>query len=495
MLTLKKAICLAMSVVLAVMTLSSCGGSYKEEYIYFELLEKPQTLDPQTASSDSELLVARNIYEGLLRRDQSGEIVGGVSESYSYENLTYTFKLDEDACWSNGDRVTAHDFVFAFRRALDPNIKAPFASRLMCIKGAAEVNSGSADVFSLGVSAPDDSTFIIKLAFEDSDFLETLTTSVCMPCNEKFFEESIGKYGLDKDYIISNGSYRLTKWNKEDFGIRLYKNEEYKGIFEAENAAVFISCAEDETQLFRLSEGESDMAFIPCEELEEVNKTDFTVKDVQNICWVMTVSDNYSAEVREALALSFSKNNFAENLSDGYTAATSLYPEILDISEDTAGVGLTVYDINSAKTIMSEQVAGMEDKHFPSATLYYYDTPEAKSIATGILGHWQLNLSTFVNIQPSDSLTALQAELGAKTLDFSLFPVSAKSDIYDEYIRQFTLDFADKTPAVVQQELLSENTLFPVAFQNTNIAYMPELENVNMEQGNGYIDFSFIIKR
>lgn len=59
--------------------------------IYFELLEKPQTLDPQTAQSDSELLIVRNIYEGLMRETADGKIIGGISESYSYENLTYTF--------------------------------------------------------------------------------------------------------------------------------------------------------------------------------------------------------------------------------------------------------------------------------------------------------------------------------------------------------------------------------------------------------------------
>ena len=112
-----KRISKAISLILAVLTLfalSACGDSYQDAIIYFEIPEQPYTLDPQTASTDSELAIVNNIFEGLLRKNASGSIVCGASESFTYNNLTYTFKLREDAVWSNEEPLTADDFVFAF---------------------------------------------------------------------------------------------------------------------------------------------------------------------------------------------------------------------------------------------------------------------------------------------------------------------------------------------------------------------------------------------
>ena len=489
----KKILSAVLCLILVVGCLCGCGEKYMDAIIYFELLEKPKTLDPQTASSDSELLIVRNIYEGLMRETADGKIVGGVSESYSYENLTYTFKLKDDAVWSNGDKVTAYDFEYGLRRAVDPKIKAPNADRLFAITNAEAVNKGEAELSALGVRAIDKTTLAITLNREDENFLKTLTSAVCMPCNKEFFETSIGKYGLDAENTISNGSYRLTKWNKEDFGIRLYKNEEYSGVFDAQNAAVFISCIEDETQVLRLTDGDSDMAFMPCSELENAKASGFKIKDVQNICWVMTVKGEFNSEVRRAFALSFSTDVYESALPAGFAAAKSIYPEILRINAD--GIGITDYNIEEAKSVMSAQIAEMEDKKFPQATLYYYETEGVKELATRIVGHWQQNLSTFINIEPSNNLAVMQKEIGESTLDFALFPISVKNSSFSEYAKNFTAVSTADTPDVLQQELISENNILPIAYQSTNISYIPSLENVVIGEDNGYIDFSGVIKR
>ena len=85
MLNFKKIISVALCIFLILGAFCGCGEKYMDAVIYFELLERPQTLDPQTAQSDSELLIVRNIYEGLMRETSDGKIVGGVSESYSYD--------------------------------------------------------------------------------------------------------------------------------------------------------------------------------------------------------------------------------------------------------------------------------------------------------------------------------------------------------------------------------------------------------------------------
>ncbi len=490
----KKTLSVILCLVMFVGCIAGCGEQYMDAIIYFELLEKPSTLDPQTARTDSELLIVRNIYEGLMRENADGTIVNGVSESYSYENLTYTFKLRNDAAWSNGKKVTAYDFEYGFRRAVNPEIKAPFASRLFSILNAQAIANGSADVSSLGVKALDETTFTITLCREDENFLKTLTTSVCMPCNEKFFEDSTGKYGLDAECVLSNGSYHLTKWNKEDnFGIRIYKNEEYSGDFKAQNAAVFISCIEDETQFTRLNDGQSDMAFINGSELDAVEKSGLTTKNVQNACWVMTIGKDYSNGVRNAFALGFSTDIYEKSLPNGFSAAKSIYPEILGVNAD--GVGITPYDINNAKSIMSKEIAAMKDKKFPSSTLYYFVEEGVKEFATSIVGHWQQYFSSFINIEASDNLSVMQNEIGESTLDFALFPVTAKSNSFDEYAENFVAISKANTPDVLQKEIIENYHILPVAYQTTNISYVSSLENVELGEDNGYIDFSTIIKR
>lgn len=492
MIMIKKILSLILSVLLIICCITGCGEGYEEAYIYFELLDVPKTLDPQTASSDSELLIVRNTYEGLLRTDADGKIVNGAAESYTYSNLSYTFKLKKNLTWSDGTPLTADDFVFGLRRAVDPKISAPFASRLKSIIGAENIINSSADVTSLGVKATDKHTLKITLCRDDPNFLQTLTTSVCMPCNEEFFENSIGKYGLDSENIICNGSYRLTKWSKEDFGIRLYKNEEYGGNFEPQNAAVFISCVDDENQISRLKDGDSDMAFLPCNELEKVNDNIKTV-GINNICWVMTIKADYSPEVRKAFATAFSNKIYEASLPSGFKSARSIYPDVLSIN--TEGIGLMSYNLEAAKQTMSAQIADMTDKKFPEATMYYYKTDGVSNIATAIVGHWQQNLSTFINIKEADNLLALKNEINESTLDFALFPITVKSDSFSEYAVNFASVSTADVPDTLQQELFKNHTILPVAYQSTNISYISTLENVEMSNDNGYIDFSFIIKK
>ena len=489
----KKILSFILCFILLIGCMTGCKDDYKETIIYFELLQKPKTLDPQMAQNDSELLVIRNIYEGLMREDEKGKIVCGVSKSYTVDDLTYTFKLRDDAFWSDGEKVTAYDFEYAFHRAVDPKIKAPFVSRLFSIENAEKIANGEAEISSLGVKAIDSKTLRIKLCRKDENFLKTLTSSVCMPCREDFFEESIGKYGLDVECIISNGSYHIQKWNKQDFGIRLYKNEQYKGDFEAQNAAVFISCIEDETQISRLSEGESDMAFVLGDELKTAEKNELTTEKIENICWVLTISNNFSPETRKALCHAFSTDIYKNSLPSGFKTAKSIYPEIMGIN--TEGVGITKYDIDTAKELISNAILQMPDKKFPQSTLYYYDIDGIKNVSIAIVGHWQQNLSAFINIEPSDNLVNIQKELDESTLDFALFPITAKSSDFGEYSQIFNATSQNLLPSELQSEILKDNTIIPVAYQTTNISYIKGLENVVVGEDNGYIDFSGIIKR
>lgn len=484
----------AAAAVLLLITCAGCKESYQEAIIYFELPARPTTLDPQTASSDSELLIVKNIYEGLFRKNASGAIVCGASESFTFENSTYTFKLRKDAVWNNGDPLTANDFVFGLRRAVSPETQAPFASRLFCIQNAENIYNSKAKPETLGVSAPDDYTVVIKLSKNDESFEETLASSVAMPCNQSFFTESAGKYGLTKEYTISNGSYRLAKWVKEEtFGIRLYKNENYNGTLPAKNSAAYITCDDEETALEKLNKNSIDMAFIDSSLTEEAKESGLNIINYENICWVMTLNSQFSSDMRKSFAMLIGSEVFGNDLKPGYSAADSLYPAA--VNPDATPAGMTFYNLSTAKELFTKEINKLENKKFPSdIRLYYYDNGIIKPIITDIVGHWQNNLGAFVNIEAVDSPDKLISQLKKQTYNMAVFPVRAESSDIEEYLESFGVSADGNNPDSVQTEVLKNNHIIPIAFQNTSIAYSKALNDVYTELGNGYIDFSFIVK-
>lgn len=483
--------CILIALVL-ILPLSGCGST-EDAYIYFELPSLPTTFDPQTAESDSELLIVKNIYEGLMRKNSKGETVTGIADSFEKKGLTYTFTIREDAKWNNGDNVTANDFVFAFRRALAPETKAPFASRLFCIKNGESINKGKISSSKLGVTAVSEKVLKIELSYEDSQFLDNLTTSVAMPCNEKFFNESAGKYGLFRDNIVGNGSYRLTKWNKESFGIRLYKNEGYTGDFEAKNAAVFLTCNDDEPITVKLEENSIDLAFIDSAYSDEMTAKGFGITDYQNICWVMTLSDDFSYEMRRALTKLIGKDIYKESLESGYTPATSLFPDVF--GKKVSAKGITSYDLAGGKAIFGTEVKKLEDNKFPSnITLYYYDNGFIKPVVTDIVGHWQNNLAAFVNIEAASSAEVLLPELKNQTLSLAIFPIRADSTNLAEYLDDFGVTYKNGDLSAIQSKLLESKNIVPIAFQNTTLCYSSAIKEIHTVSGDGFIDFSFIVK-
>lgn len=474
------------------LSLIACDNT-DSAYIYFYLDAQPETIDPQTAKTDSELMLVRNIFEGLLRINENGEIVCGVAESYKKEGLTYTFKLQKNLVWSNEASLTAHDFVFAFKRAINPETESPFVKRLYAIKNAKAINKGKKDLNTLGVKALDAHTLQITLSQSDKNFEETLTTSIAMPCNEEFFNSTAGKYGLENDTTISNGSYRLAKWNQEIFGIRLYRNKFYNGDFVAKNAAVFFSMNDKQTPLIALKENDADIAFIESKEIKEARENGFKTDTYNNTIWFLTVSDGFSKDIRRSLISLANPKVFSENLTDGYYKAQSIYPDI--ITDKTINVGMVTYDIEKAKKLFSNAVENLTDKKFPTnVVLYYYDDGVSKNIVTDIVGHWQNQLSAFVNIEAVSAPEVLHSQLKDQTYALSIFPVSAKSPSASEYLENFDVSYNNEALNNVQLKLLKSNNITPLFSQDTVIAYNSVLNNVAVDHGDGCIDFAYITK-
>ncbi|WP_316014360.1 peptide ABC transporter substrate-binding protein [Roseobacter sp. HKCCA0434] len=227
----------------------------------YRLLDQFPTLDPQLIEETAGGHVARQLFEGLLTQDAQGELREGVATEWSSDdNQTWTFTLREDARWSNGDPVTAGDFVYAWQRAADPATASEYAwyVELSQIQNAAEIIAGDMEPSELGVRAVDDRTLEVSLTRPLPYFPQMVVHYTFMPTHQPTIEE-FGSDWTSPENIVSNGAYTLEEIAVNEF-FRLEKNPEYWGADDVAITEVTGYVINDGNQaLSRFQAGEFDM--------------------------------------------------------------------------------------------------------------------------------------------------------------------------------------------------------------------------------------------
>lgn len=219
---------------------------------------EPDTLDPQRAQGLSAQQILRDLFEGLMRDDATGELVPGAAESFeiSADGLRYRFRLRADGRYADGSAVTATDFVYALNRALDPATAAPSAAMLLPIVGAEARLRGEA--VELGVQALDPLNLEIRLATPRSDFLRRLALPIAMPVQRSAIDEYGGGF-TRPGRLIGNGAYVLASWTPQST-IELAANPHYRRASAVAIASVRYHVTEDAAQEFkRFQAGELDL--------------------------------------------------------------------------------------------------------------------------------------------------------------------------------------------------------------------------------------------
>ena len=189
------------------------------------------SLDTDLATDGDSFEVIADCIDGLMQMDADGAAVPAIAESYdlSEDGLTYTFHL-RDAKWSNGDPVTANDFVFAWRRICkNAGEYAYMMDEIGNIKGAAAIVSGDeADETTLGVTAVDDKTLEVQLEVPVSFFPSLMYFPTFYPINEAFYTSlEDGTYGTSPDTFLSNGAFLLDSYSPGTASLSVKKNPDY----------------------------------------------------------------------------------------------------------------------------------------------------------------------------------------------------------------------------------------------------------------------------
>ena len=206
------------------------GEALAEDQTFtYRLLDQFPTLDPQLNEDTSGFHVIRDLFEGLLSQDAAGNLVPGVATHYeaSDGNTTYTFTLRRDARWSNGDPVTAHDFVYAWRRAVDPATASPYGWYLELTEmvNAKAILAGETAPAELGVQALDDHTLEVKLNTPLPYFPAMTTYATLFPAHRATIEAH-GSDWTAPGNMVSNGAYTLGEVALNEYHTRV-KNPLY----------------------------------------------------------------------------------------------------------------------------------------------------------------------------------------------------------------------------------------------------------------------------
>lgn len=335
----KRIICLCLLVLFLLQFTACSSGDKESQVIKYNIASDPVNLDPPLATDSQSALVVTNLFEGLLRRTADGKLTEGVATDYevSDDGLSYTFHLRDNAKWSDGTPVTAHDFVFGFQRLFDPSTGASSAKEFYCIQNGQKIHNSELPVDSLGVMASDNRTLTIRLEYVYSSFLVLLTTPPAMPCNEKFFVEAKGRYGLSSETLLSNGAYLLKTWSEGEY-LSLRKNKEYHSIDAVKNGGVnlYIKNNEEES-LAEFENGDIHAIFVDGEKANTFEGKGYNVDFNSSSTWGLLFNRTDERLVNEhivkALMYSLDRSSYEEHLPSYLTTAGAVVPPAVTILE------------------------------------------------------------------------------------------------------------------------------------------------------------------
>lgn len=326
-------------------TVKGAGHSFT-----YTLVGNPDSLDPQLADNASAMTVLCNLFEGLLVLGADGSLQNGVAESYtlSDDRLTYTFKLRGDSYWYDARNsaedapfgeeaavaVTAQDFEFAFKRLFDSDYEAPNRSAFACIQNAQDIMAHKMAASALGVKALDDTTLQFTLDYPNSGFPLLLTSCAAMPCNRSYFESTKGRYGLDEDSVIGNGSFAMQRWLYDEYGqynvVQLTRNplnHQVDRVYPTDLNLYIEKTDADAARIF--TEGNAECYVSTQNSL--IGRADYHAQgDYSLTLGLIANPESHFADpnVRGAMALTLDRSQFPDGTPDLLTASGILPPAV-----------------------------------------------------------------------------------------------------------------------------------------------------------------------
>ncbi|WP_068317997.1 peptide ABC transporter substrate-binding protein [Polycladidibacter hongkongensis] len=375
----------------------------------------PETLDQHKTSTTYEAHILRDLYEGLVAYGANGKVIPGVAESWttSADGLVYTFKLRDNAKWSNGDPVVASDFVYSLRRIMKPETGAKYANILYPIKNAEAVNTGKAEGEELGVKAVDDHTLEITLGSPTPYFIEQLTHQTGLPVHPATVE----KFGTDfvkPENIVTNGAFVLSEFVPND-SITASKNPHFHDAANVKIDKVKFYPTEDRgAALRRFQAGELHTNNdAPVEQIEYIRETLGTQFHVAPYLGTYYYALNHESEamkdpeVRQALSMAIDREFLADEIwGSTMVAAYSFIPPGIGNYGEPAYADWKDEDVLAREDKAREILAakGYSESNPLKVELRYNTSENHKNTAVAIADMWK-PLGVEVSLLNTDTKT------------------------------------------------------------------------------------------
>lgn len=393
-----------------------------ERFLRISLETEPAYLDPGMLTETASFDVAIALFEGLVGYDpKTARAIPALASHWeiSEDRTVYTFHLQPTAQWSNGEALTAQDFVYAWERVLNPATGAEYAFALHYIKNGKAYNQGTLkDPSQLGVRALDAHTLQVTLEQPTPFFLDFLCFASFYPVPRAVVEQ-YGSQWTKPEHIVSNGPFRLTQWKVND-ELTVVKNEHYWDRAHVRLPGIRFFPIEDlETALKMYEAGDLDVAAsVPDKRIPTLTgRPDFVLSPMLAVDFYrlnVTKPPLNNLKARQALALAIDREAISkEYLQNAKYASASLVPPGVGAYQPASGL---VFDPVRAKALLAE--AGYKDPAtFPTITLYYNTDATIKLAAQIVQRMWKEHLGINAELRNEEYKTLLSR---VNTMDYQI---------------------------------------------------------------------------
>nr|WP_285846656.1 peptide ABC transporter substrate-binding protein [Priestia koreensis] len=376
---------------------------------------EPFSLNPGLANDATSGNVLRQTFEGLTRIGKEGKPENAMASDVkiSDDSTVYTFTIRDDAKWSNGDPVTANDFIYAWKWALEPKNESQYAYQLYYVKNAQAINEGKMKADDLGVKAVDDKTLEVTLEGPTPYFLELTAFYTYLPVNAKIAQANPKWYtNAGKDYV-SNGPFVMTTWKHND-SIELEKNDTYWDKDSVKLNKIDMAMINDtNTELSMFDTDQLDWAGAPTGEIppeaipQLKDEKKLKVKTIAGTYWYKFNTEQKplnNVNIRKALAYSIDRKAIVENITKGgqIPAMAAVPPSIFE--ENKKGF-FKDNDVKEAKKYLEKGLKelGLKDaSELPPIKLSFNTSESHAKIAQAIQDMWKKNLGVDVKLDNAE---------------------------------------------------------------------------------------------
>lgn len=465
--------------------LGSCSPAAPRADLVFIQSAEPETIDPALVTDQVSMRISEALFEGLCRYDDNGQPQPGVAERWevSADKKHYVFHLRDNAVWSNGEHVTAQDFVYSWRRALDPVLGADYASQLYLVKNAKAYNEGTiTDAAQIAVRAVDDRTLDVELENPTPYFIDMCAFLTLAPVHRKTVEQH-GTAWIKPQNIVTNGAYRIADWRLDDH-ILLKKSPSYWDASNVRLATVEVKPVQDaNTALNYFMSGQVDLmmdkGMVPGSLAPKLKQQPWFHTGPFLGTWFIrfnvTQPPFNDARIRQAFAMAIDKKRIVEKITQlGEPPADSLTPPGAGANyQPPPGLG---YNPTKARELLA--AAGYPNgKGLPRVEYLHLPLPIERNIAVELQSMWKDVLGVEVGLIKQEQKIWLDS---MRTLKYAMCRSSWVGDYNDPntFIEMFTTGngnnrtgFASKTydqfivDAAAEADLPKRNANFQQAEQ------------------------------